>query len=85
MQMNPEYSLALYETAKIRYAKGEMMSARAYIERYFSAEGKTLAGLELAIKIETALQSYDLVEEYQLQLTRSFPFSAAAEKIKHNY
>ena len=77
----PEYSLALFETAKIRYARGEMMSARAYIERYFSAVGKTLAGLELAIKIETALQSYDLVEEYQLELKRSFPFSEAAEKI----
>ena len=85
LQVNPEYSLALYETAKIRYTKGEMMSARAYIERYFSVRGKTLAGLELAIKIETALQSYDLVEEYQLELTRAFPFSESAEKIKQNY
>lgn len=85
LQANPEYSLALYETAKIRYAKGDMMPARAFIERYFAVTGKTLAGLELAIKIETALQSYDLVEQYQLELTRNFPFSDAAEKIKHNY
>jgi Tfp pilus assembly protein PilF len=62
-----------------------MMSARAYIERYFGSAGKTLDGLQLAIKIETALQTYDLVEQYQLELTRSFPFSEAAEKIKHNY
>ncbi|MBT4146155.1 MAG: hypothetical protein HOE45_04635, partial [Gammaproteobacteria bacterium] len=46
---------------------------------------KTLDGLELAIKIETALQTYDLVEQYQLELTRNFPFSKAAEKIQHNY
>lgn len=85
LQANPGYSLALYETANIRYAKGDMMSARAFIERYFAVAGKTLSGLELAIKIETALQSYDLVEQYQLDLTRNFPFSDAAEKIKHNY
>lgn len=85
IQSNPKYPLALYETAKIRYAKSEMMSARAFIERYFSVSGKTLAGLELAIKIETALQSDDLVEEYQLELSRAFPFSASADKIKHNY
>ncbi len=81
LQANPGYSLALFETAKIRYARGNMMSARAYIERYFSSTGKTLDGLELAIKIETALQTYDLVEEYQLELKRNFPFSEAAAKI----
>lgn len=85
LRINPQYSLALYEMARIRYAKGRMMSARAYIERYFSSAEKSLAALELAIKIEAALQSYDLVEEYQLQLVRSFPFSAAAEKIKLNH
>lgn len=85
LQANPDYPLALFETAKIRYAKGEMMSARAFIERYFSQAGKTLEALQLAIKIETALQTYDLVEEYQLELTRNYPFSEAAEKIKHNY
>ncbi|RLA25203.1 MAG: hypothetical protein DRQ62_03230 [Gammaproteobacteria bacterium] len=85
LKANPQYSLALYEMSKIRYADGKMMSARAYIERYFSEVGKTLAGLELAIKIEAALHNYDLVEEYQLELTRSYPFSEAAEKIKHNY
>ncbi|MCK5870455.1 hypothetical protein BMR07_11140 [Methylococcaceae bacterium CS1] len=84
LQIDASYSLALYETAKIRYAQGELMSARAYIERYFSSAGKTLNGLELAIKIETALQSYDVVEQYQLELKRAYPFSDAAEKIKIN-
>lgn len=79
---DPEYSLALFEMAKIRYAKGDMMSARAFIERYFSVAGTTLDGLEMGIKIETALQSYDLVEEYQLELKRNFPYSDAATNIK---
>lgn len=75
LKMNKTYTPALFEMAKIRYGKGEMMSARAYIERFFSLAGKTLEGLQLAIKIETALQSYSKVEEYQLALKREFPFA----------
>lgn len=75
LKMNKAYGPALMEMAKIRYKKGEMMSARAYIERYFSETGKTHKGLQLAIKIENALESYDMSEEYQLQLKRKFPFS----------
>lgn len=80
LQANPKYSLALFEVAKIRYAKGEMMSARAYIERYFGVAGKTLNGLKLAIKIETALQTHDLAETYKIELKRHFPFSATTTK-----
>lgn len=75
LKYNEYYAPALFEMAKIRYGKGEMMSARAYIERYFSQSGKTLAGLKLAIKIENALQSYDMVEEYKLDIKHEYPFS----------
>lgn len=75
LEMNAFYAPALLEMAKIRYAKGDMMSARAYIERYFGQAGKTLESLKLAIKIETALQSYEVVEQYQLEIKREFPFS----------
>lgn len=81
LKANENYSLALLEMAKIRYHKGNMMSARGFIERYFSAAGKTLEGLQLAIKIERSLQSQDMVEQYQLELKRAFPFSDAAEKL----
>ncbi len=75
LKMNPSYAPALLEMAKIRYDKGDMMSARAFIERYFAEAGKTLEGLRLAIKIETALQSEEMVEQYQLELKREFPFA----------
>lgn len=84
LKINPSYALALIEMAKIRYAKAEMMSARGFIERYFNSAGKTLEGLVLAIKIETALQDPKMVEQYQLELTRAYPFSDAAEKLKHS-
>lgn len=86
LKNNPSYAPALIEMAKIRYAKAEMMSARGFIERYFSETGsiKPLVGLILAIKIERSLGDEEKVAEYQLELTRAYPFSDAAEQIKHN-
>mgnify|MGYP000391398022 FL=1 len=81
LKINGKYPIALLEMAKIRYRKGNMMSARGFIERYFSAAGKTLEGLQLAIKIEKALQAHDMVDQYQLELKRAFPYSDAAEKL----
>ena len=75
LKANESYPPALFEMALIRYDKGEMMSARAYIERYFSRAGKTQKGLQLAIKIESALQSYEMVEAYRLEFKREFPFA----------
>ena len=75
LKINASYAPALLEMAKIRYNKGDMMSARAYIERYFNEAGKTQEGLHLAIKIENKLQSYDMVEQYKLELKRKFPFA----------
>ncbi len=75
LKMNKSYAPALIEMAKIRYQKRDMMSARAFLERYFSQVGKTPESLQLAIKIESALQSYDAVEAYQLELKRKFPFA----------
>jgi len=84
LKNNPNYAPALFEMAKIRYAKADMMSARGFIERYFSQVGKPLDGLILAIKIEQGLGDDEVVEQYQLELTRAYPFSEAAEKIKYN-
>jgi len=86
LRNNPNYAPALIEMAKIRYAKAEMMSARGFIERYFSHTGqiKPLEGLILAIKIERGLGDTKMVANYQLELTRTYPFSDAAEQIKYN-
>jgi len=86
LKIKPNYSPALLEMAKIRYAKTDMLSARGFIERYFSQMGKVkpLAGLTLAIKIERGLGDENKVAEYQLELTRAYPFSEAAEQLKYN-
>jgi len=79
LKINKNYPLALLEMAKIRYEHSDFMSARAFIERYFANAGKTLDGLMLAIKIEHALQDETMVEQYQLELKRAYPFSDAVE------
>ena len=85
LRNNPNHAPALIEMARIRYAKAEMMSARGFIERYFSQTGgtKPLGGLILAIKIERSLGDKEMVAEYELVLKRSYPYSDAAEQIKH--
>jgi len=86
LRSNPNHAPALIEMAKIRYAKRELMSARGFIERYFSNSGakKPLEGLILAIKIERGLGDRQMVAEYQLVLARTYPFSDEAEQIKYN-
>jgi len=80
LKINKNYPLALLEMAKIRYKNSNFMSARAFIERYFANAGKTLESLKLAIKIEYKLQDESMVEQYQLELRRAYPFSDAAEQ-----
>ncbi len=78
LKINKNYPLALLEMAKIRYESSNFMSARAFIERYFSNAEKTLDSLKLAIKIERELQDESMAEQYQLELKRAYPFSDAA-------
>ncbi|NOQ63524.1 MAG: type IV pilus biogenesis/stability protein PilW [Methyloprofundus sp.] len=75
LKANPKYPPALLEMSRLKYAKAELMSARAFVERYFAVAGKTLEGLQLAIQIERALQNNELAEEYQLELSREYPFA----------
>ncbi len=82
LQLYDAYAPALLEMAKIRYRQQKFMSARAFIERYFGSAGKTLEGLELAIKIERALQDGEMSEQYELELKRAYPFSDAAQALK---
>jgi len=75
LKLNKRYPPALLEMSKLRYGQAKMMSARAYIERYFTATGKTLPGLRLGIKIENALQDNEQAEQYELELRRNFPYA----------
>lgn len=80
---NPKYAPALLEISGIYYGKGEYFTARAFIERFFSATGqfKTSESLNLGYLIENALGDDIKAEYYRSLLMRQFPDSPEVEKI----
>ncbi len=80
---NPEHAPALLAMAEIYYDDGKYMSARAYLERFFSASGKfqPANSLYLGYRIETALGAEQQAEQYRASLLRQFPDSPEAEKL----
>lgn len=80
---NPDHAPALLEMAKVYYEDRKYMSARAFLERFFSASGRfqTADSLYLGYQIETALGADKQAEQYRASLLRQFPDSPEAEKI----
>ena len=75
LDVNPNISTALYYMADINYARQNFLSARGYIERFFSVHVETPESLLLATKIETALVAPDVAEDYARRLKAKFPSS----------
>ena len=75
LDMNPNISTALYYMAQINYQKKNYLSARGYIERFFSVNAETPESLLLATKIEKALVAHDIAEDYARRLKAKFPSS----------
>lgn len=80
---NPRHAPALLEMSKIYYSEGKYMSARAFLERFFSASGRfqPVDSLDLGYHIETALGAEKKAEQYRISVLRQFPDSPQAEKI----
>ncbi|MBE9516527.1 MAG: type IV pilus biogenesis/stability protein PilW [Proteobacteria bacterium] len=72
---------ALLGLARISYKRGRMLSARAFLQRYFGASQDTPEALLLAIKVERALGSRDQLATYKLRLRGKFPDSKEAQAI----
>lgn len=80
---NPKHAPALLEMSRIYYGKREYMTARAFLERFFSASGKfqTAESLNLGYLIENALGANTKAENYRNSLMRQFPDSPEVERI----
>lgn len=82
LKQNPSVSLALYYMAQINYDNGNYLSARAFIERFFSQEPDTPESLLLAARIETRLQADEVAKDYARRLRAKFPSSEQATQLK---
>ena len=83
LQQNPKHAPALLEMSKIYYNEGKYMTARAFLERFFSASRKfqNAESLDLGYRIEKALGAENKSEQYRRSLLRQFPGSPEADKI----
>ena len=81
--LQQNYAPALIEMAKVNYAKGNFMSARAFLERFQGATGniQTAESLLLGVRIEQALGDDERAQRYRKQLLRSFPGSEQTEQL----
>ncbi len=82
IKLNPRLRPALFQLAQINYNNGGYLSARAYIERYFSITKPQPAALLLAYQIELKNGANDVAEQYRIQLLEDFPGAPESAKLR---
>ncbi len=78
LDAQPNFPPALLEMARLSRETGQYLSARAFLQRYFSVVEPTPEALLLGIEIETALGNGETAEEYRATLRDRFPVSKEA-------
>lgn len=73
LQLDPKYGPALAQMAILSYTKGELLSTRAFVQRYeaVSVPGRDL--LMIGLHTERKLGDRKAVEHYREQLNQRFP------------
>ena len=82
LEVNPDFPPALLEMARLSRLNGQLMSARAFLQRYFAAAGPGPEPLALGIDIETALGNSEVAREYANTLRTRFPESREAAQAR---
>ncbi len=82
LRINSGLSLAMYHMADINFRRKNYLSARGYIERYFSIATKTPESLLLAYKIEHRLNAPKVAGEYASLLRGKFARSKEARELE---
>ena len=84
LRLNPNQSGALLQMALISYRRGQMLPARAFIQRYFKpgAHLDTPEILLLAYRVETTLRDHNAAASYAVRLRSKFPDSDEAQQLR---
>ncbi len=70
---NARFPVALYQMADISFEQGDMMSSRAYLQRYLAAAEHTPRTLWLGVRVEDKLGDQNTVASYKMLLRSKFP------------
>lgn len=72
---NPKMPIALLQMAKLSFADGKYLPARAYLQRYDAVAAPTAESLWLGVRIEKNLGNKDREASYAVSLRGKFPDS----------
>lgn len=81
LEANPNNTLALYEMAKLLYAKNDFFRARAFISRFEALGKPSPEVLLLARNIEVKLGHADSARDYAQRLHEQFPDSEQSHSL----
>lgn len=83
LRLDHDHSGALLQMAHIYHRRGDMLRARAFIQRYFKPGARldTPESLLLAYRIESALRDHNAAASYALRLRSRFPESAEVQQL----
>jgi type IV pilus assembly protein PilF len=70
LEVEPDFPPALLEMAKLSRDTRQYLSARGFLQRYFSVAGPSPESLQLGIEIETALGNGQAAGEYSQAMRR---------------
>lgn len=82
VEYDEDRARSLYQLADLSFIAEEHVSARAFLQRYFSVAQANAPSLWLAIRIESALGNNNEVREYATALHKSFSGSNEAKEFK---
>ena len=73
LKLDPQNAVALEQLAWVTYLQGDLMSTRAFIQRFERIAEPVPDMLWLAAQTETALGDEEAAADYRRRLSRSFP------------
>lgn len=73
---------ALYTMAVLSYDRGDLLRARAFLQRYDATAEMTPAGLLLGYRVESQLNDPDQAQRYRTELIQRFPASPETAEVQ---
>lgn len=81
LEERKDYPEALYRLSNLKHEHGELMSARAFLQRYMDAAHPTPRALLLGVRIERKLGDEESASGYAATLNKQFPDSPEARRL----
>lgn len=85
LELNASQRSALYQMARLTFARNEYVQTSYYLQRYESVAKHNSQSLWMGYQTEVNLGNQAKAEDYALQLKRSFPASQEARLLAESY